>query len=161
MPVVAGIDPGKKGGLVAVNEENKIVGLVRVPVIKPKGMKERPNYPVMAQTWLPILKLCSHVYVEQVGSMPKQGVASSFNFGYVAGAAYGMILALGLAHTFITPQKWKKEVGISGSDGTLSIRRACQLFPESAEEFARVTVDEGVAEAALIGYAGRKLLGAV
>lgn len=157
--IIGGIDPGKKGGLVLYCEGVGLLDLARVVLIKEKNKKEKPNYPLLKQQWTPLLQQCDHVFIEQVGSMPKQGVASSFNFGYVAGVAYGLVLGLDIPHSFVTPQVWKKAVGISGNDGKTSIRRACQLFPSSAEEFARVTVDEGVAEAALIAFAGHKILG--
>lgn len=157
--IIGAIDPGKKGGLTLYRpEDNVVLSTHHVPVITPEGKKERPNYPVLAKEWEEPIKWCDHVFIELVGSMPKQGVASSFNFGYVAGFAYGLVLAWGIAHTFITPQKWKKLVGISGSDGATSIARACQLFPAAAPLFKRVTVDEGVAEAALMAYAGNLLL---
>jgi crossover junction endodeoxyribonuclease RuvC len=89
--------------------------------------------------------------------MPKNGAVSMFSFGYTAGFAYGMVLANNLPHTFVTPQKWKKIVGIKGSDGEVSRKRASQLYPGTVDLW-KLKGDDGVAEAALIAHAGIKLL---
>lgn len=157
--IIGGIDPGKKGGLSLYDVDgNALIGVYHVPVIKPKGKKERPNWAVLAAEWRDPLSLCDHVFIEQVGAMPKQGTASCFNFGYSAGFVYGLVFATSTPHAFLTPQKWQKLAGVTVADGRTSIVRACQLFPASAPWFKRVTVDEGVAEASLIAYAGHLTL---
>lgn len=45
--------------------------------------------------------------VEKVGAMPKQGVASTFGFGYGAGKLAGVLEALGIPYQLVTPQRWK------------------------------------------------------
>ncbi len=76
-----------------------------------------------------------------------------FNFGYVAGFAFGLVKAYDKQYTFITPQKWKKLVGLKGSDKGQSRALAAKLLPDYASEFKRVK-DDGVAEAALLAYSG-------
>lgn len=163
--ITAGIDPGKKGGLVLLGSSGLPVLVERVPLIKTKvnnKVREVIDYGNMFRVWKQCMEHLDHVFIEQVtGSLGKGAQSGSFNFGYSAGFIYGIVSAAGVPHTFITPQKWKKIMGLPpGSDKGASIRRAIQLFPDSAAEFARKTVDEGVAEAALIGKAGRHILGA-
>jgi crossover junction endodeoxyribonuclease RuvC len=155
---VAGIDPGKNGAIVLITEYNRVYSDMAygVPLVKIKG-KDKPNYALMAQSWGDALAYADHVFIEQVGAMPGQGVTSMFNFGYVAGFMYGLVQGMKKPHTFVTPQKWKGIVGISGSDGEVSRQRASQLFPCSSEFWPRKK-DDGVAEAALIAYAGHQLL---
>lgn len=96
--------------------------------------------------------------VEHVGSMPKQGVASAFNFGFTTGAIHGTLAALGMqAHT-VTPAQWKFGVGLKADPNadtrarkTSSRVRAAELFPDYAHLFARVK-DDGRAEAALMAW---------
>jgi crossover junction endodeoxyribonuclease RuvC len=150
--IIGGIDPGRKGGLTLL-EDGKVIEALHVPSINAKGVKSKANFPLMAHEWTPALRRCDHVAIEMVGAMPKQGVASMFNFGYIAGFAYGLVAGLEIPHTFYLPRVWKREVGICGDDKSLSFKRVFQLFPESADRFKRVTVDEGIAEAALMAYA--------
>ena len=46
--------------------------------------------------------------VEQVHSMPGQGVASTFSFGTSYGKILGMLEALGIPYVTCTPGKWQK-----------------------------------------------------
>ncbi len=144
-----GIDPGL-GGAVAVLDTEACV--VDVPVIK-VGTKREYNVPVMAKLvygWEP-----DHIYIEKVHSMPKQGVASSFNFGMGFGLWLGIIAALGIPYTLVTPQRWKGKMMDGQRRGKGDARlRATQLFPELAGSLTRVK-DDGRAEALLIAAYGR------
>lgn len=94
-------------------------------------------------------------FVEHVGSMPGQGVASTFKFGASFGAAVGIVAALKIPLHLVRPQKWKKHFGLS-SDKERSRALALRLWP-SSEAFARKK-DEGRAEAALIARYGADIL---
>jgi hypothetical protein len=150
--IVAGIDPGKTGALFVTDFE-ALFKAYEVPLLKIKG-KERPDWGRLYDRWVVAALGASHVFIELVGARPGQGVTSMFSFGYTAGFMYGVVCPY--PHTFLTPQRWKKIVGISGSDGDESRRRASQLFPQ-CNLWSRKK-DHGVAEAALIAYAGAQLL---
>jgi len=155
--IVAGIDPGKSGALFlyAGMHIRRTVPLHDIRV----GSKTKtvPDYVRWGNEWCDQLLRADHVFIERVGAMPGQGVTSMFSFGYSAGFVYGLVVAAGKPHTFITPQSWKKIVGLSGSSGDQSRARASQLMPECASFWARKK-DEGIAEAALIAYAGHQIL---
>ena len=51
-----------------------------------------------------------NVFIEKVHSMPGQGVASMFNFGKGYGIWIGILAALKISKTLVTPQEWKKEM---------------------------------------------------
>ena len=70
-------------------------------------------------------------FVERVGAMPKQGVASTFEFGQANGVLIGILAALVVPVHFITPGTWKKHYGLD-ADKEKSRLKALQLFPESA-----------------------------
>lgn len=48
--------------------------------------------------------------MEQVHSMPGQGVSSTFAFGQNFGFVLGILVAMKIPYTLVTPQKWQSEV---------------------------------------------------
>jgi crossover junction endodeoxyribonuclease RuvC len=88
--------------------------------------------------------------------MPNQGVSSMFTFGKSAGIIEGVLGAMNIPVTFVTPQKWIKAMSVvGGKDG--SRKRASELLPEFASEFKRVK-DNGRSDAALIALFGAYLM---
>ena len=95
--------------------------------------------------------------IEQVGAMPKQGVASTFKFGQSYGTARGVVLALGIPLHQATPGRWKKHYRLD-SDKEKSRALALRYWPASAH-FSRKK-DDGRAEAALLArFAAETMLG--
>lgn len=88
--------------------------------------------------------------VEYVHAMPKQGVCSVFTFGRSFGEWLGVLAAMGVSHTLVTPQEWQRGV-IHASDGadpkTRSLTVARRLYPSC--ELARKR-DHNRADALLI-----------
>lgn len=71
-----------------------------------------------------------HCCLEKVHSMPGQGVSSSFKFGQGFGHLEMALTAAKIPFTYVTPQKWQKELGcLTGGDKNISKARAAQLFP--------------------------------
>ena len=60
-----------------------------------------------------------------------------------------MVEALGLPLSFVSPVKWKKDLGLWGRDKDRSRQLAAETWPARAGWFAR-RGDDGIAEAALI-----------
>jgi len=88
MARVVGIDPGLNGAL-ALLEGAKLTDLTDMPT-----HAKRVNGRLVAETlmrWDP-----DYVVIEDVHSMPKQGVASSFLFGLNTGIVIGAVQACGL-----------------------------------------------------------------
>lgn len=90
------------------------------------------------------------VLIEDVHSMPAQGVASSFTFGRAFGTAIGVVEGLMIPTSYVTPSKWKGVYRLD-SDGEKSRRAALNLFPQSASLFARKK-DHNRAEASLLAH---------
>lgn len=96
------------------------------------------------------------VFIERVHSMPKQGVASSFNFGMGYGLWQGIVAGLGWPMELVTPQQWMKVMMTGQLKGKDAGRgRAMELWPEAVEQFKRVK-DNGRADAALLAEFGRR-----
>jgi crossover junction endodeoxyribonuclease RuvC len=72
-----------------------------------------------------------------------------FSFGRSFGVIEGILAALILPATYVTPTIWTKGIG-RGYGKDASRARACELFPQHQKMFARVK-DDGRADAALIG----------
>jgi crossover junction endodeoxyribonuclease RuvC len=97
-----------------------------------------------------------HVFVEDVGPRPGQGTVSMFRFGYASGAIAGVVTALQLPLTFITPRAWQKAAGI-GPAPDEARQRASQLYPEIAGRLTRKR-DGHRADAVLIARYGARSL---
>jgi crossover junction endodeoxyribonuclease RuvC len=145
---VFGIDPGASGAIAVVSGRQLIDvldmphhdGVVSAPLLADFVLE---HYDGQAEAWL-----------EAVHAMPKQGVSSSFKFGDAFGTVKGVMGALRIPLHLITPAKWKRAAGLS-ADKSASRRRACELWPDHSDLFARVK-DDGRAEAALLAELGRQ-----
>jgi Holliday junction resolvasome RuvABC endonuclease subunit len=84
--------------------------------------------------------------IESVHSMPGQGVSSSFKFGIAFGMAIAIMERVNCPWMLVTPQKWKKELGLT-ADKDESLEMARKLWPNAP--LAR-KMDNGRAEALLM-----------
>lgn len=99
-----------------------------------------------------------HVFMERVGVMPGQGIASSGAFMRGFGQWEGVLAALGLPYTLVHPARWKRAMlDGQGKDKDASRQRAAQLFPVVAHLLSRKK-DDGRAEALLLAEYGRRVL---
>lgn len=130
MTLLIGIDPGCSGAI-ALIESNSMayVSHMLMPVTK-MGKSSRVNGSAI-RAFLENYDLLHnlHAYVEKVSSMPGQGVASTFTFGHAAGVVEGVLSAMGIPYTMVTPQAWKKNAGLIGKDKDAARTRAIQLYP--------------------------------
>jgi len=161
--VIIGIDPGATGALAFLDTNTGVINVQDMPaILVQQGM--RRVHRVSAALLAALIDVHGGgpmmAYVEQVASMPNQGVSSVFAFGRAAGIVEGVLAALCIPTIFIPPQTWMRGVGLAGAvkDRKEASRgKACQLYPASAQTFARVK-DHGRAEAALIAHFGASLL---
>jgi crossover junction endodeoxyribonuclease RuvC len=147
--MLIGIDPGVSGAIVLL-DDGEPVEWELMPSLK-VGKTSRVNGAALRS----IVDLASvtHAYVESVHSMPKQGVASSFNFGHSAGVVEGVLQGLGKPYTLVTPQAWKKRAGLIGQDKDAARSRAIQLWP-SWRALDKKCAGQAFADAALIALYG-------
>ncbi len=174
--IIIGIDPGQCGAVaiwqsptwahnitwsIAITPAPEIGGwsIHDTPTIE-IGTKNKPrtdyNVPAMAALMPDTSGGSVHVYIEAVHSMPEQGVASSFQFGKGFGIWLGILGALSIPYTLVTPQKWKGDILAGrGKEKDASRLRALELFPHLADELKRKK-DHNRADALLIAEWGRR-----
>lgn len=125
---ILGIDPGFSGGLVIIDENEDVIAKLTMPVNKIKNKSFIETRQIVSFIMLHGVDV---ICVEQVGSMPGQGVSSTFSFAYSAGIMEG--IAIGMLKKFIKvrPQEWMKQilVGLPKQDKA-SIVYAGRVKPE-------------------------------
>lgn len=92
-------------------------------------------------------------FVEQVNAFG-MGVTSAYNFGFGCGAIEAILSCHEVPFTYVTPQKWKKEMSCP-ADKDSSRMRATQLMPAHAHNWS-LKKHDGRAEASLIALYGWK-----
>ena len=123
MKLHLGLDPGMSGGIAFIPDNNPAMAwAIKMPE-------------TLADLWEEIDNLGFnysklHACLERVHSMPGQGVASSFKFGQGFGNLEMALTAARIPFTYVTPQKWQKELQcLTKGDKNVSKARAQQLFP--------------------------------
>lgn len=123
MKLHIGIDPGASGGIAFI------------PDSLPSKAWASKMPETLADLWdvldgVGFDSTSHHACLEKVHSMPGQGVASSFKFGQGFGHLEMALTASRIPFTYVTPQKWQKELQcLTGGDKNVSKARAQQLFP--------------------------------
>jgi Holliday junction resolvasome RuvABC endonuclease subunit len=150
MTCILGVDPGIHGALaiVAINDGGipKLIAILDVPVIG-TGAKERINT-MLVRDWL-VQHAPDHALIERAGSMPKQGVASTFKYARAVGSLETVVACSDIPYSLIEPAAWKKFHHLPGKDKEAARLRVLQLFPGDHTLFAR-KLDHQRAEAVLI-----------
>ena len=145
-----GIDPGISGGLARIETEPvpTILSGIRMPWLQ-HGKKSKIIDVMAIREWLPRVRGVRVAVIENVHSMPKQGVASSFAFGRSLGAVEALAHLTCSRVAYVTPAVWKRGYGFpKGATKRASMDRAKIEFGDS---FGWKTLaDNGIAEAALI-----------
>jgi crossover junction endodeoxyribonuclease RuvC len=147
--MLIGIDPGISGAIVLLDDGRPIEWAL-MPALK-NGKASRVNGAALAA----FIKDGNprYAYVESVHSMPKQGVASSFNFGHSLGVVEGVLQGLDIPYSLVTPQSWKKRAGLIGQDKDAARSRAIQLWPHW-RDLDRKGAGQALADAALLAKFG-------
>ena len=155
---ILAIDPGQTGALVVVDWPWTSPGIKPGPRIRtalPMPLvtvnKKKALDIAAVLEWLPVISSIDVGIIEHVHSMPKQGVASSFQFGRMFGAAETVIYLIDKVR-YVSPRVWKRALNLS-SDKYASIDLATRIFGRNAaQRWFSLKKNEGTAEAALIAY---------
>lgn len=148
-----GIDPGQKGGIAFIYYDT-----VKAFAMPMSGKEIDVGM---------IVHICENnitdtplAVIEKVHSMPKQGVASSFKFGFNTGILHGVFRTLKIPLHLVTPQAWKKEILFgTAKDKDAAIDFCSRVYPDLnllATERSKVP-HSGIADALCIArYASIK-----
>lgn len=144
-----GIDPGLSGGVVVLNSTGGIVDMLQMPT--KEHYKKRTIDGNKLGLFLPLpFKSNTKIGVESVHSMPKQSMPSMFSFGMGFGKILGVLEAMYLPYTLITPQTWKKYFKVS-KDKHDSILVIENLYTDTDKFFTkRGRLLDGLVDATLI-----------
>jgi len=141
---IIGIDPGQSGGIAWIDERGKAC-VEKMPETISDIWDLLANFHSFESA--PVYK----AYLEQVHSMPSQGVSSSFKFGNGFGHLEMALTAAGIPFERVTPQKWQKAMGcMTKGDKNVSKRRAQELFPA-------IKCTHATSDALLIAEYGRRI----
>ena len=153
MSLVLGVDSGIHGAIAVLTENGALLTVVDMPSAVVKvGKSNKTRVMPQALALFIAAHAPTHAYVEAVHAMPGQGVSSMFAFGQAFGQVEGVLAALGVPVTYVTPATWKRVMQVSALKGS-SRTRAMQLWPAQAAEFVRVK-DHGRGDACLLALYG-------
>ena len=102
--IAVGIDPGKSGGLVIIDDDNKMVAMHKCP----DNTILMANLLRKAQTNAWIDSQHIKIAIEKVHAFPTDARNSAFKFGMNYGQWLGAIGALNISVVEVTPQLWMK-----------------------------------------------------
>lgn len=146
MALVIGVDPGLAGAIALVDSYGVLVDVIDMPVV---GNLVSAS---LIRDFLADINWCysgqSTAVIEDVHSMPKQGVTSSFGFGRSKGLVEGLFAGLRHPIVYVSPARWKKAMGVTADKETCR-RRALDLWPQHSAKF-KFKKNADRAEAALI-----------
>ncbi len=137
---IIGIDPGATGALAILDG----LGLDVVDMPMLAGHVHAHALAAQLIAWGPVDRVC----VEHQQAYPRQGISSAFKTGEGFGIIVGVLAVLERPVVFVTASQWTKFHRV-GADKDVHRRRACELWPASADYFSRKK-DDGRADAALI-----------
>jgi crossover junction endodeoxyribonuclease RuvC len=152
--VYVGIDVGKKGGIVFMDEDLKPIQKHIMPMLgKEYDIQELKN--ILSNPYVNIL----HLAIENVHAIQgRTGNSSNFSFGLGKGILMGMVAGLEIPYTLVNPKTWQKVAweGVTKQADTkkTSLVAAKRLFPTEdflATERSRVPHD-GLVDGALMAY---------
>ncbi|MFM2150283.1 MAG: crossover junction endodeoxyribonuclease RuvC [Pseudomonadota bacterium] len=149
--MLVGIDPGASGAVAWLSDNGHLIEARDLPVTK-VGSRTQLMPAVLAGWLMQLDRRPIHAFLERVATRPGEGAVGAFSFGRGYGQIEGVLAALGIPVTLVTPQSWKRSLGVP-ADKSAARARAAQLWPGLAGTFARVK-DDGRAEASLIGLYG-------
>lgn len=157
--VYLGIDVGKSGALVAIDDNNNIVFKAKVPQIK-----DKTDLPTLFSYFEDLNEKYNVVAViEDVHSVFESSKKSNFVFGEIKGIKLGILISMRIPYAPVQPKEWQsfawipsdkvKKTGKSSIDTkATSLLAAKRLFPREnflATERSSVPHD-GIVDAALM-----------
>ena len=146
-----GIDPGQAGGIAMVFHHSGYTKTQAMPSTEESVWAFLQRYGVTQQEE----SFSTEIYmvtamIEQVHSMPGQGVSSTFKFGVGYGGLRMALVAAGITFYTVTPQQWQRHYGMKRSKGEPQPHYKKRLLAKAQELFPSEKVTLKTADALLI-----------
>lgn len=135
--MLAGIDPGAKGGIALLSPDGILISVHDMPTFRHDD-KRIPNINALAK----LLEGVSHITLERVTSFSKQ--KGGFTFGMTQGVIVATAHLLEIPVQMVDPRVWQKVFG---------------PFPSGSSQEAEKARKQKIAEKALIFYPEANLYG--
>lgn len=158
--IIVGIDPGKEGGIVGIDDDKRIMFL-----------EVMPEKIIDVHHLFQNLKKKNHVimtYLEKAQAFPQNGAVSMFNYGKHCGEIEGILMSLGIPYELVPPQSWTSRIHFNSrryserSSKEKSKEAVAELFPgiklTDPNKPKAVKYHEGLIDALLIAEDGRQRL---
>ena len=153
--LILGVDVGLNGAM-AFLLDGQLVNVEDLPLVDvrhgAKTRKELSAALLHVRLVAPDIRIAKAV-LEDVNAFG-MGRTSAYRFGVGVGTIVGVLTACGIRIETVTPQKWKKAMGLT-ADKKLSRAMAIKTWPDASHYFSRVK-DDGRAEACLLAEYGRR-----
>lgn len=168
--IAIGIDPGFSGGIAAIGPTGAVL-IYDLPTMLVEGStKDHTEYDLrlLASILRGWVGQDARIAIEFVRGIPRrpgfagqQGASSIWLQGHGVGVLEGIIAGLGLSYERVSPQRWRKALGLEGGlEAKESSRlRAIQMFPDVADKL-KLKKHHGRAESLLIAEWLRRTSGA-
>lgn len=106
--IFIGIDPGASGGIAIINTFANETDVYKMPQTEHDINNILYQVGYYANHGVPAVAL-----IEKVGSMPGQGLSSTFKFGQNYGFLRGLLVANKISFSEMIPRSWQKHLGIT------------------------------------------------
>lgn len=157
--IYIGIDPGKKGGIAAIDPAAEVLLLVPMPVLT--SGKARAQYDLPRIFERLVRQGHARVTIERLGAMPPGmgGSAANYQRGFSMGMLQAFCVALKAPYQLVSPSVWQKAFWKRKADTKqASVMEVQRLFPDVSllpTERSR-KLHDGMADALLIAEYGRR-----
>lgn len=156
MTIACGIDPGISGAVAFLGDDPADALVIDMPTLMTTTGRRQVDAAALADLLRehgPALTL-----VERVSARPGEGAVGAFSFGHTLGSIVGVLGALGLPYSLVTPVSWKRAAGLPAhAPKEASISACVCLLPHTREHMTMVK-HHGRAEALLIALQARTRL---
>lgn len=156
--IFVGVDPGKQGAVVAIDEAGTICFLAELPFLEDGSA----DFPTLLKVFLRLKG--STIFLERAVPMA-MGAKHAFTYGRDFAAIEIAIQQTGIPVHYVEPAKWPKVI-CEGIDSNLkpkvrSVMAARRIFPEQIEKLPVTPkskkIHEGFVDALLLAEFGRRL----
>lgn len=162
--IILAVDPGKTGALAFLEHATStLIEVKDMPLLgkhnNGSGEKKRLRLQLDIYGLSSLIDDYCHkiryAVIEDVHSMPHDGVASAFSFGKTHGIVIGVLASYNIPIYFVQPSVWKASLGLIGGDKDMSRAKAGNMFKNKRVYFIRKK-DHGRAEASLLAHFGKR-----